>query len=60
MKWLSTKTHRPPSDATYFVHIEGWGVTSLEWFDNKWNDETGDCRYEVTHFIIPDALEIDD
>lgn len=67
MKWLSTKTHRPSSNAgECFVATEDhdlWIATyryidSIEEYD--WMAEDGHILGRVTHFIIPDALELED
>lgn len=65
MKWLSTKTHRPPSNAgECFVATSDrdlW-IATYKYIDSIENDdwlaEDGMILHSVTHFIIPDALEI--
>lgn len=60
MKWLSTKTHRPVVDGNYPVYIKDKGLGILTWFEDKWLDYARDTFDSVTHFIIPDALELED
>ena len=83
MKWLSTKTHRPPSCTNVFIRavlinddgediydrffvamIEDYtGIDLLEFWEmangQKLLDIDPGC-YTVTHFIIPDALVLED
>lgn len=67
MKWLSTKTHRPPSNTgECFVATQNFDlwiatykyIDSIEDYD--WMAEDGCILHLVTHFIIPDALVLED
>jgi hypothetical protein len=68
MKWLSTKTHRPSISGNYIVRfIEPTMLTpelrSLYFDGDKWLDfDKNDhlFQHEVTHFCIPDPVEIED
>ena len=65
MKWLSTKTHRPSYTCqTCIVRTDGGSLYVAD--ATEYNDGMHwDCHDEnigrldnVTHFIIPDALEL--
>lgn len=72
MKWYSTKTHTPPSNDTVIARIRKAGdgcilFTSAVFEDDRyfrfiWPTEPSELQgmWEVTHFIIPDALELED
>ena len=83
MKWLSTKTHRPPSCTNVFIRavlfndkgqdvydrffvamIEDYThiylLESWEMANNQKILDIDQSDYIVTHFIIPDALELED
>ena len=66
MKWLSTKTHRPPSNAgECFVCTQDFDLFIATYAEDdedynfQWIGEDGHPVLFVTHFIIPDALELD-
>lgn len=66
MKWLSTKTHRPSIEGTVILRCLNAGT--VYFFEGKYiNGEfaalmnhTNDMLLEFTHFIIPDALELEE
>ena len=66
MKWLSTKTHRPSIEGTVILRCLNAGT--VYFFEGKYihgefaalvNHMNG-MLLEFTHFIIPDALGIND
>ena len=70
MKWLSTKTHKPPSDDVVIARIyrDGYTLYTAALFEDDeswrftWPTESSELQgiWEVTHFIIPDALDLED
>lgn len=68
MKWLSTKTHRPAISGNFMVRFIEPIMLMPElkqlYFDgDKWLDFDNNnhlFQHEVTHFIIPDALVLED
>lgn len=69
MKWLSTKTHKPPSNDAVIVRIcrDGYTLYSSAIYESDgfwvfiWPNESCELRgiWEVTHFLIPDAIELE-
>lgn len=72
MKWLSVKKYIPPEGSWLIVrltHVDGWETymsaksvrleneTILNW--ELFNSELDDSTYRITHFLIPDAVEIE-
>ena len=67
MKWLSTKTHRPPSNDVVIARIfrDGYVRYLAAYLDDDiwvFPDASNKLQgiWEVTHFIIPDALVLED
>lgn len=65
MKWLSTKTHRPEIGTWCITNGMNYGVNLLvaQWDGVNWIYIDDSLEYQatdVTHFIIPDALELED
>ena len=67
MKWLSTETHRPVKYAGACIIANYWGEMmigyprtndddSIDWFSS--DGKTNYCN--ICHFIIPDALDVED
>jgi len=67
MKWLSTKTHRPAINGYYIVRFVSNDCESNDKMFRGYHYDSGLWLYDTeldgfvpTHFIIPDALELED
>ena len=70
MKWHNIKTHHPIDFAVHLVRLEktlcGYSVSYMSlaqfqdgWKDSKSNTDIEEDGYYVTHFCVPDPIEID-
>lgn len=71
MKWLSVKKHKPQNENLVFIRMEDeskneiiekgvWSELKQRWCYIDWNSEPGMYKLKVTHFCIPDPIEIED
>lgn len=60
MKWLSVKEHTPPEKKAVFILCSGKWIGTA-YFDRGWHATLAPYEFEkVTHFCIPDAVEIEE
>ncbi len=60
MKWYSIKKYKPSINGNYICRYKNsmrdeYEMASFEWLYNNF-----DCGYKVTHFAIPDPIEIEE
>lgn len=65
MKWYSVKKYRPPFDGSYICVWKN-GISQLDLYNGNWwfvnhNGEELKIHYDsVTHFCIPDPIELEE
>lgn len=70
MKWYSVKKYKIPGNSSYIfvaLSVEELCVFEMAKYtycnktdDFRWINEDGEILSQVTHFCIPDPIEIDD
>lgn len=63
MKWYSVKKYKPSFPGTYLIRLQHsinpniFECMECAWINDK---DKWDCGYEITHFCIPDPIEIEE